>query len=75
MISSGIVLFNKFALPFIVHHIVDAEKWSTKTNLNISFAFKLTISLFINTALITIIVEVVLFKNFYGIGGGMIYSE
>lgn len=75
IISTSIVLFNKFALPFLVHHIVDLEKWSTKTKLNISFAFKLTIALFFNTALITVLVEVILFKNFYGIGGGMDYNE
>ncbi|KAL4476129.1 hypothetical protein ABPG74_009862 [Tetrahymena malaccensis] len=75
LISTSIVLFNKFALPFLVHHIVDAEKWSTKTKLNISFAFKLTIALFFNTALITVLIEIILFKNFYGIGGGMILNE
>ncbi|EGR32765.1 hypothetical protein IMG5_070910 [Ichthyophthirius multifiliis] len=55
--------------------IVDREKWSTKTSLNISFAIKLTLSLFTNTALITFFVEIIFFKNYYGIGGGMILGE
>lgn len=38
IISVGLVVFNKFYLGDIVHHIVDNEKWSTKTKLNISFA-------------------------------------
>lgn len=75
VISSLIVLFNKFGLPFLVHHIVDHEKWSSKSKLNLSFAFKLTLALFVNTSLISIVVEVVLFKNFYGIGGGLVLSE
>ena len=69
------ILFNKFLLPVIVHKIVDKEKWPTKTELNISYATKLTLSLFANTALITFFVEIILFGNYYGIGGGMIYSE
>ena len=68
-------MFNKFVLPVLVHKIVDKEKWQTKTELNISYASKLTIALFANTALITFLVEIILFKNFYGIAGGMIYSE
>ncbi|EGR27621.1 hypothetical protein IMG5_192990, partial [Ichthyophthirius multifiliis] len=75
MISFIIVFYNKFFLPYIVHHIVDCEKWSTKTKLNISYARKLSLALFNNTALITFIVEIIFFNNYYGIGGGMIYSE
>ena len=47
VISVALVLFNKFMLGDIVHHVVDAEKWSTKTKLNISFATKLTLVLLI----------------------------
>lgn len=43
--------------------------------MNISFAIKLTIALFFNTSLITILIEVLIFKNYFGITGGMIYSE
>ncbi|EGR32359.1 protein kinase domain protein [Ichthyophthirius multifiliis] len=75
LISFLIVIFNKFCLPFTIHQIVDHEKWLTKTNLNISFARKLTLALFTNTALITFFVEIIFFRNYYGIGGGMIYGE
>ncbi|EGR31304.1 hypothetical protein IMG5_113410 [Ichthyophthirius multifiliis] len=74
-ISMIIVLFNKFIVPVIVHHIIEYEKWSNKTKQNASFATKLTLVLFTNTALITFSVEIILFHNYYGIGGGMIYSE
>lgn len=56
-------------LPDLVHHIVDEEKWSTKTKLNISFGTKLTLALFFNTAMITLAVEIITFDNFYGTGG------
>ena len=75
LISALLILFNKFAMPIIVHKICDKEKWPTKTQMNISYATKLTISLFANTALITFLVEIIIFGNYYGIGGGMIYSE
>jgi hypothetical protein len=58
-----------------MHKIVDKEMWMTKTDLNISYATKLTLALFANTALITFFVEIILFHNYYGIAGGMIYSE
>jgi hypothetical protein len=35
-----VVVFNKFALGFIIHKIVDMEYWSTMTRFNISFAQK-----------------------------------
>jgi len=60
-ISAIIVIWNKFALPTIIHKICDHEKWSTKTN--------------INTALITFFVEVLFLRNIYGFSGGMIYNE
>jgi len=75
VISAVIVIWNKFALPNIIHKICDYEKWSTKTNMNISFAFKLTLGLFFNTALITFFVEVLFLRNVYGFSGGMIYNE
>jgi len=38
VLSIMIVIFNKFGLGILVHHIADAELWSTQTKLNISFA-------------------------------------
>ena len=67
-ISVSLVLFNKFVLPIIVHQVVDKEKWSTKTKMNISFAIKLTLVLFCNTALITLAVEILTFEKYFGNG-------
>ncbi|KRX04111.1 hypothetical protein PPERSA_08326 [Pseudocohnilembus persalinus] len=58
----------------IFHIIVDGEYYSTKTKFNIAFAFKLTIALFCNTALLTYFVEILGERNFYG-PGGFIYTE
>lgn len=69
-----IVLFNKFCLGKIFHIIVDSEYYSTKTKFNIAFAFKLTLALFCNTALLTYFVEILGARNFYG-PGGFIYTE
>ena len=73
-ISMGIVLFNKFVLGKVFHMIVDAEYYSTKTKFNIAFAMKLTIGLFVNSALLAYFVEILGEKNFYG-PGGFIYTE
>lgn len=74
-IVSTIIIFNKFLLPYLIHLIVDKEKWPTLTALNISYSTKLTLLLFTNTAFITFFVEILILNNFYGIAGGMIYSE
>jgi hypothetical protein len=74
LISLGLVLFNKFALGKILHIIVDKELISTKSKFNTAFAQKLATSLFVNTALITFIVEIIGEKNFWG-PGGFIYTE
>lgn len=50
LISMGIVLFNKFCLGKVTHIIVDKEFYSTKTKLNIAFATKLTLALFLTSA-------------------------
>jgi len=42
--------------------------------MNISFAIKLTLVLFCNTALMTLAVEILTFDNYYG-NGGMIGTE
>lgn len=73
-ISAMIVLFNKFALGTIFHKIVDEELYSTKTKFNIAFAHKLSIALFINSALVTYVVEILLDDNYFG-PGGFIYTE
>ena len=64
-----IYLYMKFFL-----FLIDPEKWSTKTKMNISFAIKLTLVLFCNTALMTLAVEILTFDDYYGTGG-MIGTE
>jgi hypothetical protein len=53
---------------------VDYEKYSTKSKFNITFGKKLAIALFLNSAVITYVVEILGFKNYYG-PGGFIYTE
>ena len=44
------MFFNKFIIGKVYHYIVDIEKISNKTNFNVSFAQKLAVALFLNTA-------------------------
>lgn len=68
-VSWVIVLFNKFIMGYAYHHIIDTERISSKTKFNIQFAFKLTIALFINTALISYIVDILFLGNIITKGG------
>jgi uncharacterized oligopeptide transporter (OPT) family protein len=63
-----IVFFNKFIIGQVIHHIVDLEKISTKTKFNISYGKTYSFALFLNTAIITYVVEIVGEKNFFGPG-------
>lgn len=65
----SIVLFNKFVVGKVMHIIADGEFYSTKSKLNIAFALKLAIGLFVNSALLAYFVEILGEKNFYGPGG------
>ena len=73
-ISVQIVLFNKFILGQVYHKIVDKELISTKSKFNISFATKLTIALFMNTAMMSYFIDILGEKNYYG-PGGFIFTE
>lgn len=73
-ISVQIVLFNKFILGQVYHKIVDNELISTKSKFNISFATKLTFGLFMNTAMMSYIIDILGEKNYYG-PGGFIFTE
>lgn len=68
-ISWIIVFFNKFIMGFTYHHIVDSERISSKTKFNIQFAFKLSIALFINTAIMSYIADIVILGNLVTKGG------
>jgi hypothetical protein len=69
-----IVLFNKFGVAYILHLITDSEKISGKTRFSISFARKYSVALFMNAAMISFVVDIVLLKNIYG-AGGFIFNE
>ncbi|CAD8112660.1 unnamed protein product [Paramecium sonneborni] len=56
-ISWTVVFFNKFVIGKVYHLIVDLEKISNKTKFNISFARKQSVALFINTALISLVID------------------
>ena len=73
IISWTLVLFNKFIIGKCYHMIVDLEKIPNKTEFNVSFAEKLSVALFINTAVITYVVEIIHFDNYYGPGGFVNY--
>jgi hypothetical protein len=68
-ISWTIILFNKFVIGKVYHLIVDMEKVSNKTAFNISFAYKQSIALFINTALISLVIDFFITGNIIGPGG------
>ncbi|CAD8115777.1 unnamed protein product [Paramecium sonneborni] len=73
-ISWTVVFFNKFVIGKVYHLIVDLEKISNKTKFNISFARKQSVALFINTALISLVIDFFLTGNVIG-KGGFIYNE
>lgn len=45
------------------------EKIETKTQFNISMAKKVTVALFINTALLVYVIEIIISDNIIGNGG------
>ena len=61
-----IVVFNKFLIGKAIHKITHGEKITNNTDFNISFGVKLSICLFLNTAVISFIIDILLFKNIIG---------
>ncbi len=61
----GVVLFNKFVMGKILHHIVHKEKHAFIDKENHSFALKYALGMFFTTALMTLAVEAITFDNFY----------
>lgn len=74
LITLVIILFNKFCVGVIIHHIVDLEKIGNKTHFQISFARKLSVALFMNAAVISYVIDIVIQNNIYDYGG-FIYNE
>lgn len=63
-IVSLIVIYNQFIISAVIYRIVRSEHLSTKTKFNINYSFKLSIALFINTAIISFIVDILMFDNY-----------
>ena len=73
-IATSIVLVNKLAIEPLMKWITKIEKISTNTKFQISYANKLTISLFVNAAIVSYVIDILIFSNVYGFGGFM-YNE
>ena len=63
------MLFNKFVIAKVIHYIVDLELISTKTKFNIVYAKKLSVALFLNTAVLSYIIDILILENIIGEGG------
>jgi len=61
----GIILFNKFILAYIIHHLVEIELHKTGESAQFSFMLKYSLGLFFTTALMTILVEGVTHDNVF----------
>ncbi|CAD8188436.1 unnamed protein product [Paramecium octaurelia] len=73
-IASTIVLVNKLLIEPLMKWITKVEKISTNTKFQISYANKLTIALFANAAIVSYVIDILIFSNVYGFGGFM-YNE
>ena len=56
-------------MGFSFHKIVDTEKISSKTRFNIQYAYKLSAALFINTAVLSYVIDILIVGNVIGAGG------
>lgn len=71
----GIVFFNKFVMGNVLHYFTHLEKHDNKAQEDFSFAFKYALGMFFTTALMTIMVEALKFKNYYKHDFGVIEEE
>lgn len=67
-----IVILNKFLLPPVCHILTDLEKHTNCNEFEFSFALKYTLSMFFTTALMTLAVEAIVFKNYYSSKFGVV---
>jgi hypothetical protein len=63
------VFVNKFIIGWVFHLICDGEQISSLTRFNISLAIKLSIALFFNTAIMSFIIDIIMFRNVLGSEG------
>lgn len=61
----GIVFFNKFVMGNVLHYFTHLEKHDNKAHEDFSFAFKYALGMFFTTAIMTILVEALKYKNYY----------
>ncbi len=71
----GVVLFNKFVMGRVLHSFVHGEKHAFTDKGSHSFAIKYAVGMFFTTALMTLAVEAVTFRNFYSHEYGVIEEE
>ena len=68
----GVVLFNKFIMGKVLHKFVHMERHAYTDQEGHSFAMKYSLGMFFTTALMTLAVEAITFKNFYSHQYGVI---
>jgi hypothetical protein len=71
----GVILFNKFIMGKVLHYFVHLEKHAYTDEEGHSFAMKYSLGMFFTTALMTLAVEAITFKNFYSHPYGVIEEE
>jgi hypothetical protein len=67
-----VVLLNKFAISTFLHFISSFEKYATYSKEEYYFSVKYTITLFLTTAVMTLLVEGVTLKNVYTYDFGIV---
>ena len=71
----AVILFNKFILAWVLHLLTDFEKHRTSTDFEDAFMLKFVLGLFFTTALMTLLVEDVVFHNIYSEEYGVAEEE
>jgi len=70
-----VVLLNKFAITKFLHFISEFEKHSTHSKEEFYFSLKYTVTLFLTTAVMTLLVEGVTFNNVFEYEFGIVEEE
>ena len=68
----GIILYNKFVMGTVLHHLTDLEHHDDKSDYAFSFAFKYSLGMFFTTCLMTVTVEALVHHNYYSHPFGVI---
>ena len=70
-----IILYNKFVMGTVLHHLTDLEHHDDKSDYAFSFAFKYSLGMFFTTSMMTIVVEGLIHNNYYTHPFGIIEEE